>query len=105
MTTEPVIARLLLKGLIKKGSILGLRDPKTHRVYNRYVVRAASSEPQLAIEAQHMQNQQTLMLDCNAIVEVDGMEMSRYLAHADLNSNGESINRGKKRGRRPKNRG
>jgi hypothetical protein len=53
----------------------------------------------------HTQNNSSLDLDINKIVEVDGMGLDRYLQHADLDANGLQINRGKKRGRRPKNRG
>lgn len=104
MSKSIVIQSLLAKGLISPGTIVGVASSSAMRVYNRFIVSTASCNPVIQIEGVHVQNQQRQLLDYTHIVEVDGMELSRYLSHADLDQHGEKINRGKKRGRRPKNR-
>jgi hypothetical protein len=89
-------------GLIGKGSIVGVSSAQTTKIPTHYVVSSLVNQPKLQIEGTHVRTQQKQLLDCNSIVEIDGMELSRYLAQADLDSRGERINRGKKRGRRPK---
>jgi len=103
MATETVIKSLLQRGLISTGTIVGVAA-SNHKHKQRYVIREASCNPGLQLTGVALDNNQSHSLECNSIVEIDGMELERYLLHADLDSNGAVINRGKKRGRRPKNR-
>lgn len=105
MTKTSAIQSLCQKGLISKGTVLGVADSPLSRVYHRFVVAHAILAPDVKITGMHTQNNSSLDLDISKIVEVDGMALDRYLQHADLDNNGAQINRGKKRGRRPKNRG
>jgi len=104
MSKIPAIQTLCQKGLIDKGTVLGVAETPGSRVYHRFVVAHTIGAPDVQITGVHIQNNTSLVLDINKIVEVDGMGLERYLQHADLDNNGSQINRGKKRGRRPKHR-
>lgn len=103
MTDETVIRSLLQKGLISTGTIVGM-SIVNQKHKQRYVIREATCNPGLHLVGVTVDSNQTHALEYSKIVEIDGMELQRYLLHADLDSQGAVINRGKKRGRRPKNR-
>lgn len=105
MSKTTAIQNLCEKGLISTGTVLGVSETSGTKVYNRFVVAHTVTRPEVKITGVHTQHNNSLILDITKIVEVDGMILERYLQYADLDDTGNPINKGKKRGRRPKNRG
>ena len=50
----------------------------------------------------HLQTNVSVKMNIQNIIEVDGMNLDRYLDHADLDVDGNTIISGKKRGRKKK---
>lgn len=96
-----VIENLVKTNWLRKGSVVGIAAP-TRKLTQRLVVRSVTITPALAITALCEATNQLHHVPAQAIVEIDGMILHRYLEHADLDINGDPINRGKKRGRKAK---
>ena len=94
------IHKLFSLGLIETGTIVGVTS-SDQRTQHRFQIDAVIQE-NCQVRARHLVSNLPLVLSWEAIQEIDGMSLSRYLDHADLDQDGLVLNRGKKRGRRPK---
>ena len=96
---------LVEKNLLGKGSIIGVADtPMIEKVYHRFVVENINFEKNgnTIVDAVHLQTNVSVKMNIQNIIEVDGMNLDRYLDHADLDVDGNTIISGKKRGRKKK---
>ena len=99
--TVPALSSLVSRGLIQKGTIVGVVNPNSSRIYLRLLVAAVSPD-NLRLQVRHLESNTQMQIELDQVQEIDGMSVSRYLSHADLDDQGSTIDRGKKRGRRPK---
>lgn len=99
MTQLCAIVSLVNKGMIQPGTVVGISSPQSAKVYHRFLIASITGTQ---VSATHMASNKKVNLAIEDIVEIDGMSVNRYLSQADLDDKGDIINKGKKRGRRPK---
>lgn len=94
-----IIANLVKQNLIGKGTWIGIGD-KSHPVIYRIVVESITTSGDV-IGIDYLTNQK-VKVQQHMVVEIDGMNISRFLSQADLDSNGVKIQNLVRRGRKPK---
>ena len=99
--TSAALSSLVNRGLIQRGTVVGINNPASSKIYLRFLV-ASFSPDNSRLHVRHLESNTQIQIELDQVQEIDGMSVSRYLSHADLDDQGSFINRGKKRGRRPK---
>lgn len=92
-----VITTLMQSGHIKPGTWLGIRT----RTHVRQMVVTQVSPPDVILVSDP-QDLTKYKVRCDHICEVEGMQLHRYLAQADLNPDGTPIQNLTRRGRKRK---
>lgn len=100
MTNLSAWKSLISKNLVGKGSVIGIPFQPNNKIYHRFIIEKIDYS--LNIQATHIQTNMIVEIDINAIAEIDGMDVIRFLNQADLDNDGKSTLTGKKRGRRSK---
>ena len=96
-----IIANLVRQNFIKKGTWVGVCNqgkPVIHRIAVESITTSGD-----VIGIDYNTNQKVRVAQ-QAVVEIDGMSICRFLEQADLDKNGEKIQNLVRRGRKPKNR-
>ena len=94
---------LLQRGLLSKGTIVGIQHPTRQRVYNRFLVeRIDQQREHLVFSSVCLTTHAAVSITSQQVSEIDGMSLERFFQQVDLHTDGTPINNGKKRGRRPK---
>jgi len=108
LADSPIIT-LFKKGFIQPGTVVGVMIPNTssHRknskICKKFVVQKMNDNYSILAKSLDDEAGKVYTLYPDIISEIDGMEVGRYLeGAADLDKTGNPINRGKKRGRKPK---
>lgn len=97
-----ILENLIKQNLIKQGTWIGITNhgkPVIHRLAVESVTNAGD-----LIGIDYTTNQKMRVAQ-EAVVEIDGMNISRFLEQADLDKNGEKVVNRVRRGRKPKKRG
>lgn len=94
-----IINNLLKQNLIKKGTWIGVSSNHTC-ITHRYVVEQVTDHHSVIVTdpAQNCK----LKIPPDVILEIDGMNLTRFCAQADLDAEGIKIQNMKRRGRKPK---
>jgi hypothetical protein len=94
---------LLQRGLLSKGTIVGIQHPTRNRVYNRFLVDSINLEQdELVFSSVCLTTHAAVSIKSHQISEIDGMTVDRFFQQVDLHTDGTPINNGKKRGRKAK---
>jgi hypothetical protein len=94
-----MIARLINLGHIRKGTWVGVRMNNHHLSMTLVVEATSSCGTLVAVDPTHMRSYQ---VPPDLICEVDGMQVSRFLAQADLLPDGTKPLNITRRGRKRK---
>lgn len=97
-----ILDNLIDQKLITRGTWVGLHNGDRPVIKRLSVLSVTADRRIIAVD---YSTNSTVQVPADSIVEVDGMSLSRYLAQADLNSEGHKITGIKRRGRKPKARG
>lgn len=96
-----IFDNLIEQKLITKGTWIGLKNGNRPVVTRLWVQTITCDNKLVAVDHN---NNQTVVLDPQMIVEIDGMNLERFCQQADLTCEGKKITGIKRRGRKPKNR-
>jgi glycerol-3-phosphate dehydrogenase len=96
-----IFQNLVKHNLIKQGTWIGITNHGNSVIHRISVESITSSGDLIGID---YTNNQKVRVTSQAVVEIDGMNISRFLEQADLDKNGEKIVNLVRRGRKPKNR-
>lgn len=90
---------LIKQQLVRRGTWLGLAQPGAP-VFTRVSMEYMTKDGQIV--GMDCRTNQRVKFSTLMVVEIDGMDVNRFLAQADLNSQGLKIENLVRRGRKPK---
>ena len=90
---------LIKQQLVRKGTWLGVA-PSGEKVHTRVSMESITLDGHIV--GMDCRTNQRVKFAATLVVEIDGMSLGRFLAQADLDSQGRKIENLVRRGRKPK---